>query len=117
MSKNKETIQKYMDSFQESDHGKILSCLTEDVIWEMPGVYRHHGKEEFDKEIENENFIGKPKITIFRMTEENNVVIAEGNVIGSFKNGDILNADFCDVFEMENGLIKKLVSYLMQKTN
>ena len=49
------------------------------------------------------------------MTEENDVVIAEGNVIGTFKNGDILNADFCDVFEMENGLINKLVSYLMQK--
>ncbi|MCW3170009.1 nuclear transport factor 2 family protein [Chryseobacterium sp. 09-1422] len=115
MSTNKETVQKYMDAFQETDHEKILSCLTQDVIWEMPGVYQHHGKGEFDKEIENENFTGKPKITVFRMTEENNVVIAEGNVIGKFKNGDVLNADFCDVFEMENGLIKKLVSYLMQK--
>ncbi|MFC0427299.1 nuclear transport factor 2 family protein [Chryseobacterium scophthalmum] len=115
MSQNKKTVQKYMDSFQKTDHEKILSCLTEDVIWEMPGVYLHHGKEAFDKEIENENFTGKPKITVFRMTEENDVVIAEGNVVASFKNGDILNADFCDVFEMKNGLIKKLVSYLMQK--
>lgn len=115
MTQNKITVQKYMDAFQESDHKMILSCLTENVIWEMPGVYQHHGKEEFDKEIENENFTGKPKITFFRMTEENDVVIAEGNVIGKFKNGDVLDADFCDVFEMENGLIKKLVSYLMQK--
>lgn len=52
MSQNKNTIQKYMDSFQETNHEKILSCLTQDVIWEMPGVYLHHGKEAFDKEIE-----------------------------------------------------------------
>lgn len=91
----------------------ILECLTDDVIWEMPGVYQHNGKEEFDKEIENENFIGSPTIQIKRLTEEHDVVIAEGAVQGKMRNGGELNAVFCDVFEMENGKIKRLVSYLM----
>ena len=113
MSPNKQTIETYIEGFRRSDHAMILSCLTDDVIWEMPGVYQHNGKEEFDKEIENENFIGSPTIQIKRMTEENDVVIAEGAVQGNMRNGGKLDAVFCDVFEMENGKIKKLTSYLM----
>lgn len=115
MSKNKTTVMKYMDGFNASDHAKILSCLTEDVIWELPGAYLHKGKAAFDKEIENDAFTGKPVIKVSRLTEENNVVIAEGTVIATKKDGTKLNLVFCDVFEMENSLIKKLTSYLMEK--
>ena len=117
MSENKKIVEKYMEGFRESDHQKILSCLTEDIVWEMPGIYRHVGKEEFDKEIENENFIGSPKIQIIRLVEENNIVIAEGSVQGKMKNGNVLDAVFCDVFLMNNGKIKHLTSYLMSKNS
>jgi len=106
MTENKHTVQKYMDGFIEGDHQKILSCLTEDVIWEMPGIYLHSGKIAFDKEIENDNFVGRPTIQIIRMIEENNIVIAEGSVQCKMKNGNLLDAVFCDVFQMENGKIK-----------
>jgi len=115
MTDNKQTVQKYMDGFRESDHEKILSCLTADVIWEMPGVYLHSGKNEFDKEIENDNFVGSPTIQIIRMVEEDDFVVAEGSVQGNMKNGKLLDAVFCDVFQMEKGKIKRLTSYLMNK--
>jgi hypothetical protein len=35
------------------------------------------GKDAFDKEIENDSFVGNPTITTSRMIEENDVVIAE----------------------------------------
>lgn len=113
MSINKKTVNRYMEGFNATDHAKILSCLTEDVTWELPGVYLHKGKAAFDKEIENEAFTGSPVIKVIRMTEENNVVIAEGTVQATKKNGTVLHLVFCDVFDMENGLIKKLTSYLM----
>jgi ketosteroid isomerase-like protein len=115
MSVNKETIEEYMNAFKVSDHERVLACLTDDVVWEMPGIYQHVGKEAFDKEIENENFIGSPTIQIIKLIEENNIVIAEGAVQGMMKNGNILDAVFCDVFEMEKGKIKRLTSYLMSK--
>ncbi|MDX6188590.1 nuclear transport factor 2 family protein [Flavobacterium sp. Fl-318] len=115
MSVNKETIEEYMNAFKVSDHERVLACLTDDVVWEMPGIYQHVGKEAFDKEIENENFIGSPTIQILKLIEENNIVIAEGAVQGMMKNGNILDAVFCDVFEMEKGKIKRLTSYLMSK--
>ncbi len=112
MSKNKKTVELYMDGFRTSDHKQILSCLTDNVEWIIPGAFHIRGKSAFDKEIENEAFVGSPTITIHRMTEENNVVIAEGTVKSARKDGGMLTAVFCDVFEMKGAKIKKLTSYL-----
>ena len=112
---NKQTVQKYMDGFNAGDHATILACLTDDVGWYMPGHFDLQGKVAFDDEIENENFVGRPVITISRMLEEGEVVIAEGAVKCQMKTGGTLDALFCDVFEMEKGKIKKLTTYLMTK--
>jgi hypothetical protein len=54
--------------------------LTGDVDWEIPGGFHVRGKEAFDKEIENEAFVGRPNITVTRLTEESDIVVAEGSV-------------------------------------
>lgn len=115
MSQNTETIERYMDGFNKSDHAQILSCLTEDVVWDMPGFFHHVGKEAFDREIENEAFEGKPKIRVSRMTEENDVVVAEGTVEARKKGGEVLHLVFCDVFEMQSGKIKKLIGFIAER--
>lgn len=115
MTENKKTVQQYMDGFIAGDHAKILSCLTDDIFWEMPGFFALTGKEAFDKEIENDYFDGSPAITITRMMEENDIVVAEGTVQSKIKAGGFLDALFCDVFHMENGKIKKLTTYQMNK--
>lgn len=114
MSRNKQTVQQYMESFARSDHAAILSCLTDDVEWLIPGMFHRTGKAAFDEEIENEAFVGSPTIKVARMTEENDVVVAEGSVRSARKDGGVLSAVFCDVFEMEDGKIKRLTSYLME---
>lgn len=114
MSENKKIIQRYMDGFNKSDHEQILSCLTNDVEWILPGVFHLKGKDTFDKEIENPAFEGKPLIVITRMIEENNIVIAEGTVRAKKKDAEYINLVFCDVFEMKDNLIRRLISYLME---
>jgi ketosteroid isomerase-like protein len=114
MSENKKVVERYMDGFNKSDHKQILSCLTEDVESILPGVFHLNGKKEFDKEIENPAFEGRPIIVVTRMSEENNVVIAEGTVRAKKRDAEFINLMFCDVFEMKNGLINKLTSYLME---
>lgn len=114
MSQNKRTVEKYLDGFRRSDHEQVLSCLTDEVEWDIPGVFHLVGKQAFDKEIENEAFVGSPSITITRMIEENDVVVAEGSVRTQKKGGDFLNLTFCDVFVMEDNKIKRLISYLME---
>jgi ketosteroid isomerase-like protein len=114
MTENKQTVERYMDGFRASDHAQVLSCLTDDVEWEMPGAFHLRGKEAFDKEIENEAFTGRPTITVTRLTEENDVVVAEGSVRAQRTAGGVLSAVFCDVFVMQHGKIRRLITYLME---
>jgi uncharacterized protein len=114
MTENKKTVERYLDGFRKSDHEQILSCLTEDVEWEMPGAFHLVGKPAFDKEIENDAFVGRPTITTARMVEENDVVVVEGQVRAKRKDGGVLNAVFCDVFVMSSARIRRLTTYLAE---
>lgn len=114
MTENKKTVGRYMDGFRKSHHEQILSCLTDDVEWEIPGAFHVRGKEAFDRHIEDEGFVGSPAITVTRLTEEDDRVVAEGSVRTQRKDGPVLNLVFCDVFEMRAGKIRRLTSYLME---
>ena len=114
VSENKRTVERYMDGFRKGDHAQILSCLTDDVEWILPGAFHLHGKEQFDKEIENEAFTGHPEITVDRMIEETDVVVAEGTVLARRRDGAALKLAMCDVFDMTGGLIRRLTSYLAE---
>ena len=114
MTENKKTVERYLDGFRKSDHEQILSCLTEDVEWEMPGAFHLVGKPAFDKEIENDAFVGRPTITTTRMVEENDVVVVEGQVRAKRTDGGVLNAVFCDVFVMSSERIRRLTTYLAE---
>ena len=114
MTENKEMVERYMDGFRKTDHEQILSCLTDDVEWEIPGVFHARGKEAFDKQIEGDGFVGSPAITVTRLTEDDGVVVAEGSVRVQRKDLTFLRLAFCDVFEMRGGKIRRLISYLME---
>lgn len=111
MSQNKQTVEKFLDGFKNSDHQQILSCLTDDVEWEVPGMFHLRGKDAFDQEIDHS---GSPTINIMRLTEENDVVVAQGTVRSQRKDGGLLNRAFCDVFVMQNSRIQRLTTYLME---
>lgn len=114
MTPNKRTVDAYMDGFRKTDHSQILSCLTDDVEWVIPGVFHVQGKKDFSEHIVDEGFVGQPLITVNRLTEEDNVVVAEGSVRAPKQDGTFLNLVFCDVFDMRNGKIWRLVSFLME---
>lgn len=114
MSQNKRTIQKYVEAFAKTDHAEILSCLTDDVEWVVPGAFHTRGKAAFRKQIENSFFVGSPTVTVTRMTEENDVVATEGSSRCARRDGGFLSAVFCDVFIMQNAKIWQLTSYVTE---
>lgn len=113
MSQNKETVDRYMAAFRVHDHAGVLACLTDDVEWVVPGAFHKKGKTEFDGEIENPAFEGRPVITVTRTVEEGDAVVSEGVVRTKPKGRPAFDLAFCDVFEMKGGKIRKLTSYLM----
>ena len=114
MTPNKRTIETYMDGFRKTDRSQILSCLTDDVEWVIPGAFHVRGRDNFARHIVDEGFAGNPAITVSRMMEEGNVVVAEGSVRAPKQDGTFLDLVFCDVFDMRNGKIRRLVSYLLE---
>jgi len=114
MTQNQKTVDLYMDGFRRSDRPQILSCLTDDVEWVIPGMFHVRGKDEFARHIVDEGFTGQPQITVIRMMEAGDAVVAEGSVRAPRTDGTVLNLVFCDVFDMRNGKIRRLISYLME---
>ena len=115
-SPNQKTVDTYMEAFRHTDRARILSCLTDDVEWQIPGAFHIKGKKAFDEHIVDESFVPNPAITVTRMTEADDVVVAEGFVRTQRTDGTVLHLAFCDVFEMEKGKIRRLTSYLMEAT-
>lgn len=112
-SANKRVVQEYLSAFRVHDHARVLATLTDDVEWVVPGAFVRRGKKEFDAEIENPGFEGKPDISCSRLTGEGDVVVCEGKVKTKPKGAPALWLAFVDVFEFRGGRIAKLTSYLM----
>lgn len=113
MSANKGAVERYMAAYDATDRAAILAELTDDVEWVVPGAFHLRGKPEFEREIDNPAFVGRPEITLSRVIAEGDVVVAEGRVLTTRKNDGVrMTIAFCDVFEMRGGRIAKLTSYL-----
>ena len=116
MSPNKKLIETYMAC---TDRSKVAPLLTDDAEWvewgdgvPASGV-RSRGKVAF-----LENYGDQELLTqITRMMEENNVVVAEGTVRVPKKEGGFLMFRFCDIFELENGKVKRLTSFAAEIKN
>jgi uncharacterized protein len=116
MSPRKQLVETYFEGFRRSDHDAILACLTDDVIWDLPGFKHLEGKDAFDGEIENEAFEGSPSLDLDRLIEEKDTVVALGSGRGRTKGGEVFRFAFSDVFTFNGDLICRVESYLVPLT-
>jgi ketosteroid isomerase-like protein len=106
MSRNIETVNRYLDGFRKNDHQQILSCLTDDIEWTVFGAFHLTGKDAYDKAIDGApEFIDPPELEVVRMVEQGDVVMAEltGRVQRSA--GGELRLSMAEVFVMREGRI------------
>lgn len=113
MSAHKETVQRYLQGFRDSDHDAVLSCLTDDVIWDVYGFTQVRGKDGFDEAIEHEDFQSRPRVSAERFVEEDDTVVAIGRVLSARPDDVELDAVFCDVFTFDGDLISRVESYVV----
>jgi uncharacterized protein len=99
LSARKLLVERYFDGFRRSDHAQILGLVTDDVVWDVHGYKRLEGKDAFDSEIENESFVGSPELTVNRLVEEGDVVVA-----------------LCTVFAFAGDLIGHVESFVVPLT-
>lgn len=111
---NVQTVEAYLDGFRKTDRVQVLACLSEDVEWVLPGFFHTRGKPDFASHIVDEGFEPHPAITVDRLFENGETIIVEGHVESKRTNGGLLQIAFCDIFDMRDGKIQKVTSYLMQ---
>jgi len=113
MTPQKQVVADYIAAFRVKDRPAILAGLTDDIVWNIHGHSRHEGKAAFEKEIDNDAFVGLPEIAMNRMTEEDDRVVLEGEVRCQLKDGPMLHLQFIDVFCFREGIVCSLDSYLV----
>jgi ketosteroid isomerase-like protein len=113
VSTRKAVVETYFDGFRRSNHEQILACLTDEVIWYLPGYTLLAGKRGFDSEIENENFVGSPMLTVDRLIEAADTIVATGNGEAKQKTGEVHRFAFCDIFTFADELIARVESYVV----
>ena len=87
VSERKAVVERYIEGFRRGDREMILDCVTDDVEWNLLGWQSLAGKDSFAGEIQNDAFVGTPELTIERMVEEDDVVVAFGAGRGRLRAG------------------------------
>ncbi len=106
MSRNLDTVTRYLDGFRRNDHAQILSCLTDDIRWTVFGAFQLSGKEAYDRAIDGApEFIDPPILDVVRMVEQGDTVMAE--LLGTVRRaaGGEMRLSMAEVFVMRDGLI------------
>ena len=113
MSKQKAVVEQYFEGWRRMDHEMILSCLTDDVVWDIAGMVCLEGKQAYDGEIDNPNFTGAPTLYVDQMVEDGNVVIAIGGGKATQSDGAEFRFRCCDVFTFRGDLVGERESYVV----
>ncbi len=113
MSRRKAVVEAYFEGFRRSDHQAILACLTDDVVWDLAGYKHVSGRTAFDQEIENEQFVGSPTLTVERVLEDGDTVVATGHGEATHRTGAVHRFAFCDVFTFSADRIGRVESYVV----
>ncbi|MGE0589812.1 MAG: nuclear transport factor 2 family protein [Cyclobacteriaceae bacterium] len=110
--KNKEIVKEVSNAFLKSDIEKALSFMSEDIKMGWPGYFDlAPGKDsirEFFKDVpemlssETGEFI-----------EEGDRVVGTGRITAKHANGEVKKSFFCDVYQLKDGEIKEITSYMV----
>jgi len=110
MSANKKLVETYLATTDKSRLGPLLADDVEWVEWGdgvPPSGVITRGRDAFIGNYGDDQLRGE----VHRLTEEDDVVVAEGTTHVTKKDGSSLSVRYVDIFELENGKIKRKSSF------
>jgi len=110
MSENKKLIETYLATKEKATLAPLLADDIEWVEWGdgvPPSGVITRGKEAHIKNFGDDEL----RSEVHRLTEENNVVVAEGTAHVTQNDGTSLSVRFVNIFEVEHGKIKRKSSF------
>ncbi|GAA3225987.1 nuclear transport factor 2 family protein [Actinocorallia longicatena] len=115
MSRNTETVTAYLDGFRRNDHGRILSCLTDDIEFTVYGAFHLAGKDAYDKAIDGPpELLDPPHLEVVRMVEQDDVIMAELTATIERAEGGHLRLSMAELFLMRDGKIAERRAWVIE---
>lgn len=116
VANTREFILSLIDAFDKNDVGQILSHMADDVEWHIVGNTKIAGKqgvEEFFKAFPDAQMITSTKDHI---VIQGNTAVVNGEVqCGDPSSGVENDMYYCDIYDLEDGKVKKLTTYCVNK--
>src|SRR5687767_13175777 len=114
MSRNTDTVERYLDGFRRNDHAQILGCLTDDIEWTVFGAFHLTGKQAYDEAIEAPGFVAPPRLEVVRIVEQDDVVMAELRGTVMRDSGEEMRMSMAEVFVMRDGKIAERRAWVIE---
>lgn len=111
----KEIIQKVTAAFDASDTEAILGYMADDVSWEMMGDQTISGKDDMRKFLAGMSDMKMVSSTKKHIIVDGDAAAVHGDVQYKGKDGQLMDMYYCDVYELENGKVEKMTSYIVDK--
>lgn len=104
-----------VEAFDNNDIEAILSHVTDDIEWQMIGDQGIQGKENLRK-----FFSDHADMKIISCTKDYVIIEGDrgsvsGNVQCSNGKGQDFDLYYCDIYELKNGKVNKMISYNVNK--
>ena len=110
MSQQKTLVERYTEGFRRGDLPQILSCLADDVVWELHGSKTLAGKEAFAAEAVSGG-ASNPELTLDRLVEDGDAVAVLGHGSVVLGGGEPVEFEYAEVFTFTEGLISRLDTF------
>lgn len=106
VNSQKQTVRRYIDGFNRLDEAQIRSCLSDRIRWTLLGHFQVAGaRDDFAAIVPPPNCKGPPRITIRRMVEEGDIIMAELLSEVDRLDGSVMRLAICETYVFEDGLI------------
>ncbi|HEX3383768.1 MAG TPA: nuclear transport factor 2 family protein [Mucilaginibacter sp.] len=115
MSNNRDIIIEFNAAFDKNSGEDVARCISEDFEWHMLGDSVIRGKANMLK-----FFAEDPDLKILTVSKDYIIIDGDrasvaGDVKCTDKSGQIYDMYYCDVYELADGLITKMISYTVNK--
>lgn len=113
----KEIVTQVIEAFDSNNVDKILSFFADDVVWSMTGneIMMMNGKAEVNQFLGGMEDVKMVSSTRDHIIVEGNTAAVDGLVRCKGKEGKEFEMFYADFYELVNGKVKKLSSYVIDK--
>jgi uncharacterized protein len=109
---NKSVIQAVIDAFDNNSPEDLYPLITDDFQWDMKGDQLISGKENLRKMFSMGKDIQMVSSTKDHIIIDGDTAAVDGKVDMKHPDGRIEHMNYCDIYELEGGKVKKMVTYM-----